>query len=172
MGNSLNPFSGTSDQKEKRGQRSKASTDSSSNGNSGQFMAGPYSMGLNAALQGKKLGDIDYSAGLPPELRSPQDSLENGGGGDALEYACSSVQGRRAAMEDEHLALPAFVPRGAGNGAGVSLFGVFDGHGGRHCATFLNANMSDAVRRCLDREPNIEAALKMAFRELDEAFLA
>jgi hypothetical protein len=42
-------------------------------------------------------------------------------------------------MEDEHIALPAFVPRGAGSGAGVSLFGVFDGHGGRHCATFLKS---------------------------------
>jgi hypothetical protein len=51
MGNTLNPFSGTSEQKEKRGQRPKAPTDSSSNGN-GQFMTGPYSMGMNAALQG------------------------------------------------------------------------------------------------------------------------
>ena len=39
-------------------------------------------------------------------------------------------------MEDEHLALPSFVPRDGGS-SGASLFAVFDGHGGRHCATFL-----------------------------------
>ncbi len=57
-------------------------------------------------------------------------------------------------MEDEHLALPAFVPRGAGNGAGVSLFGVFDGHGGRHCATFLkSARRSPARETSHTRRP-------------------
>jgi serine/threonine protein phosphatase PrpC len=55
-------------------------------------------------------------------------------------------------MEDEHIALPAFVPRGAGSGAGVSLFGVFDGHGGRHCATFLKSarRSARAKRRTRD----------------------
>lgn len=97
--------------------------------------------------------------------------MDNGGGGDFPEYACSSVQGRRAAMEDEHIALPAFVSREESSSA-ASLFAVFDGHGGRHCATYLNGNMAAAVRRWLDKEADVSVALKMAFKEVDEEFLS
>jgi serine/threonine protein phosphatase PrpC len=44
-------------------------------------------------------------------------------------------------MEDEHIALPAFVSREESSSA-ASLFAVFDGHGGRHCATYLKSASS------------------------------
>jgi hypothetical protein len=61
-------------------------------------------------------------------------------------------------MEDEHLALPGFVARGAGSGAGMSLFGVFDGHGGRHCATFLKSARRPTR---VTRGPSLPAAVAL-----------
>ena len=54
------------------------------------------------------------------------------------EFGCSSVRGKRGAMEDAHIAVPHFVCDGpATRGGFAPLFAVFDGHGGRHCAQFL-----------------------------------
>ena len=49
MGNSLNPFTGNTEAKEKKAQKSKAAGDASS---SSPSMNGPFSMNLTAALNG------------------------------------------------------------------------------------------------------------------------
>jgi len=75
-------------------------------------------------------------------------------------------------MEDEHIALPAFVVNGPNGPSTASLFAVFDGHGGRQCAAYLHSRMSDTLRRWLGSTPNVETAFKLAFQELDEVYLS
>jgi serine/threonine protein phosphatase PrpC len=77
------------------------------------------------------------------------------------------VQGRRAGMEDEHIAIrPLFVNReGTAN-----LFGVFDGHGGKTVAVFLRENMPHAlscsVQSAMTSRTSVERALKEAFLQV------
>jgi len=47
----------------------------------------------------------------------------------AYKYACTAMQGWRLNMEDAHICAPQFDE-------GISVFAVFDGHGGLECAKF------------------------------------
>lgn len=53
----------------------------------------------------------------------------------------------------------------------VSIFAIYDGHGGHGCAEFLRDNMPRflAQQNCLRTEP--EVALKNAFKEAEEEFM-
>ena len=53
------------------------------------------------------------------------------GEGGNVRYAACGMQGWRRSMEDAHIA------RCNINQSGVSLFGVFDGHGGKEVAQFV-----------------------------------
>jgi len=70
-------------------------------------------------------------------------------------------------MEDAHITISDL----GGGCAGVSLFGVFDGHGGREVAMFCEANVPDEVRRRLaPRKEDFAsgAALTSSFHRIDE----
>jgi hypothetical protein len=87
-------------------------------------------------------------------------------------YACSAVQGKRARMEDEHIAVR---PLFRNQQEVASLFGVFDGHGGAGVAKFLKDNMASsvgyAVQAATANRTSVEKALVDAFLQVDAAFL-
>lgn len=81
-----------------------------------------------------------------------------------LDIGMSGMQGWRMSMEDAVCCLPNFDEKG------TSLFGVFDGHGGKEVADYVAANLH---RFLMDTEAfqagDIKKALKDAFLNIDEA---
>lgn len=81
-----------------------------------------------------------------------------------LEIGVSGMQGWRMSMEDAHCCLPNFDEKG------TSLFGVFDGHGGKEVADYCAENI---YRFLMDaeayQEGDIKKALKDTFLSIDEA---
>lgn len=83
-----------------------------------------------------------------------------------LKYGLSAMQGWRMEMEDSHIALPNFVN-------GISLFGVFDGHGGPEVSKFCSEHFSTYLKE--DKEfiaGNYKAALENNFLKMDELLRA
>lgn len=117
---------------------------------------------------------LPATGGVPSQIpsvvrfSSPADKLESQpASASSPAYACSSVQGKRAGMEDEHVAIrPLFVNREYA----ANLFGVFDGHGGKAVASFLRENMPDAmscsVQSAVSKRTSVESALKEAFLQV------
>jgi hypothetical protein len=123
-------------------------------------------------------GQLPATGGLPSMITSivrfssPADKLESEtASASSPAYACSSVQGKRAGMEDEHIAIrPLFVNREEA----ANLFGVFDGHGGKTVAVFLRENMPHAlswsVQSAVTSRTSVERALKEAFLQVTPLF--
>ena len=59
---------------------------------------------------------------------------------DHLSYAFCSMQGWRISMEDDHLLEPNFDED-------VSLFAIFDGHGGDEVAKFCSKNFCRELKK-------------------------
>jgi len=81
-----------------------------------------------------------------------------------LHIGVSGMQGWRMSMEDAHSCMTNFDDKGS------SLFGVFDGHGGKEVADYCAQNLH---RFLLDSEAysegDVKKALKEAFMNIDEA---
>ena len=89
----------------------------------------------------------------------------------------SHFQGRRREMEDEHLATY-FNLNIAGNVYPLSLFGVFDGHGGTKAAQYVRDHLQEVLNEALiEFNPNglsdvgIWNALKITCVRLSDRFL-
>lgn len=86
---------------------------------------------------------------------------------DHLEWGVSGMQGWRISMEDAHCCFPDL------DGKNNSMFGVFDGHGGREVAQYCAKSLHKFV---LDtdayREGDIKGSLRQAFLAIDEAILS
>ena len=68
-------------------------------------------------------------------LSSPnRDKVTETGEGANVRYVASGMQGWRRSMEDAHIAHVNM------DGTGLSLFGVFDGHGGQEVALYVKNN--------------------------------
>ena len=118
MGNSMAPMKG---KQNKEGSSLRASQE------------GPAPSGF-VGYGAKNIG----SGGLPSLFNagSSADILEyKTGDANCPAYSCSSVQGKRVGMEDEHIAVR---PLFCAGGEVLNLFGVFDGHGGTNVAGMLN----------------------------------
>jgi len=63
---------------------------------------------------------------------------ETGEGGN-IRYVAVGMQGWRRSMEDAHIA---YINM---DGSGVSLFGVFDGHGGKEVALFVKKHFKEEL---------------------------
>ena len=61
------------------------------------------------------------------------------GEGSNVRFVASGMQGWRRSMEDAHIAHVNI------DNTGVSLFGVFDGHGGMEVAHFVKAHFKDEL---------------------------
>lgn len=70
-------------------------------------------------------------------------------------WGCSAMQGWRTGMEDAHITISDL----GGEHEGISIFGVFDGHGGKEVAQFVREHLPDEVRRQLRRVHDEEGAV-------------
>jgi len=63
-------------------------------------------------------------------------------------------------MEDSHIMKPNLVP-----GAEISLFGVFDGHGGKEVSKYCELHFADVFTSKLEEqaEKNIKVCLESTF---------
>lgn len=99
-------------------------------------------------------------------LNEPITVKEVDDGGDlnvkGLRYGCCAMQGWRRNMEDAHMAITELDN-------GVSLFGVFDGHGGRGVARFSAGRLPQILRETEEYQSGDHArALEKAFLVVDE----
>eukprot|EP00747_Dinoflagellata_sp_TGD_P162769 gnl/TRDRNA2_/TRDRNA2_180746_c0_seq1.p1 gnl/TRDRNA2_/TRDRNA2_180746_c0~~gnl/TRDRNA2_/TRDRNA2_180746_c0_seq1.p1 ORF type:complete len:442 (-),score=65.17 gnl/TRDRNA2_/TRDRNA2_180746_c0_seq1:212-1537(-) len=79
-----------------------------------------------------------------------RDKESSSGFDERLSWGCSAMQGWRQSMEDAHIAI-SDLGDGGDCGSGVSLFGVFDGHGGREVACFCKEYVPGLVQRHLEQ---------------------
>jgi serine/threonine protein phosphatase PrpC len=63
----------------------------------------------------------------------------NEGANNIFKYGASSMQGWRKSNEDAHITAPDFLP-------GMSLFAVFDGHGGAEVAKFCGNHFVEELK--------------------------
>eukprot|EP00931_Biecheleriopsis_adriatica_P064261 TRINITY_DN39064_c0_g1_i1.p1 TRINITY_DN39064_c0_g1~~TRINITY_DN39064_c0_g1_i1.p1 ORF type:complete len:430 (-),score=112.35 TRINITY_DN39064_c0_g1_i1:77-1327(-) len=70
------------------------------------------------------------------------------GGGRSHKWGCSSMQGWRTTMEDAHIALSELQDEMQN----LSLFSIFDGHGGAEVAAFCQEQLPDELRRHFRRQ--------------------
>jgi len=88
------------------------------------------------------------------------------GEADDLLFAGVSMQGWRNALEDAWITMPDFAP-------GVSLFGVFDGHGGCEVAQFCTKYLPIELEKSADfQSQNYKAALEKTFIRMDSLLLS
>jgi serine/threonine protein phosphatase PrpC len=75
------------------------------------------------------------------------------------------MQGWRTSNEDAHITALDFVP-------GVSLFAVFDGHGGAEVAKFCEKHMVEELKANKDfQAQKYEEALRTVFLKIDKMLL-
>lgn len=98
------------------------------------------------------------------------DSEEGEGGG--IHYGVADMQGWRKSMEDAHITLVDMNKSADGsksNGTMMSLFGVFDGHGGKEVAKFVRIKYPELlVSLQAFAEGRYEHALRESFHKVDE----
>lgn len=99
-------------------------------------------------------------------LSSPDTKKHSVDGENAvLRFGTSAMQGWRVSMEDAHINDPHFAPN-------MSLFAIFDGHGGQEVALFCERRFGDELKK----NPNFargayDVALKETFFRMDELLL-
>ena len=82
-----------------------------------------------------------------------------------LPYAVCNMQGWRRNQEDAHIALPDFDPEKS-----LSLFAVFDGHGGAEVAIFCERHFGTLLKSCeAYQQGDYALALRTAFSDTDAA---
>ena len=84
------------------------------------------------------------------------------GENDFLRFGVSAMQGWRMSMEDAHISLPNFTDS-------ISLFAVFDGHGGPEVAKFCSKYMPiELLKNESFKQQNYKTALEEVFLKMDE----
>jgi len=94
-----------------------------------------------------------------------------------LDYGVTSEQGTRKTMEDQHTALcgvsqpasPAAAEKHAHKN--IPFFGVYDGHGGTHCAEFLKANLAGYVINHAEVKSDPQKALRESVLRCEAEFM-
>lgn len=80
----------------------------------------------------------------------------------SMSFGVTSEQGARKTMEDQHTAM---------NENSIPFFGVYDGHGGTHCAEFLKENLHGYVLSHPKLLDNPELALREAIAQAETKFM-
>ncbi|CAD8111388.1 unnamed protein product [Paramecium sonneborni] len=103
---------------------------------------------------------------MGPYLSQPnKNKLTTTGEGISVIFAASEMQGWRNTMEDAHINRPDLVQD-------VSVFGVFDGHGGKEVATFVEKHFIDELLKNQNfKNQKFEEALKETFLKMDELLM-
>jgi len=85
-----------------------------------------------------------------------------------VEHGHTSKQGIRPSMEDQVIVESTFIITGSKCTSGnLSIYGVFDGHGGSQCAEFCAANLLEILKKFLLITDNVSDAFNLAIAELD-----
>eukprot|EP01056_Protomagalhaensia_sp_Gyna25_P000943 Protomagalhaensia_sp_Gyna_25__942@NODE_1453_length_1822_cov_60_738082_g1176_i0_p1_GENE_NODE_1453_length_1822_cov_60_738082_g1176_i0NODE_1453_length_1822_cov_60_738082_g1176_i0_p1_ORF_typecomplete_len530_score99_80PP2C/PF00481_21/3_3e09PP2C/PF00481_21/2_5e51PP2C_2/PF13672_6/0_044PP2C_2/PF13672_6/3_5e11SpoIIE/PF07228_12/4_8e08SapB_1/PF05184_15/1_6e03SapB_1/PF05184_15/0_19_NODE_1453_length_1822_cov_60_738082_g1176_i01051694 len=72
------------------------------------------------------------------------------GGNECTRYGVSAMQGWRQSMEDAHIAIPSVDTVRAKLNNDISLYGVFDGHGGPTVSEWIARHFSEVLAQSLD----------------------
>mmetsp|Transcript_10566 Transcript_10566/g.17275 ORF Transcript_10566/g.17275 Transcript_10566/m.17275 type:complete len:418 (-) Transcript_10566:30-1283(-) len=89
------------------------------------------------------------------------EKISETGSGNDISWGSSCMQGWRTGMEDAHITIASL----GGNGndgvlSSMSLFGVFDGHGGREVAAFCHDFVPPVFCRCMKAHgPDVQTAM-------------
>ena len=103
---------------------------------------------------------------MGPYLGQPNKEKESETGeGVSLRYGATSMQGWRKSQEDSHIA-------GLDISEDVSVFGDFDGHGGKEVSIYVKKHFIEELKR-LDsyRSGNYDSALREIFKKMDDMLL-
>ena len=96
---------------------------------------------------------------MGPYLGTPNKEKESENGeNEFVRYGATSMQGWRKSQEDAHIAHLDLEED-------MSLFGVFDGHGGKEVSIFVEKVFKDELIKLEEfKAKDYEAALKASFR--------
>ena len=94
---------------------------------------------------------------MGPYLGTPNTEKESeNGGNESLRFGATSMQGWRKSQEDSHIAALDIAD-------GVSIFGVFDGHGGKEVSLYVEKHFVNELTQLESfKSGNYEAALREA----------
>lgn len=116
---------------------------------------------------------IDVGSIIPVVREINRDSVDVNG----FDVGIASCQGRRGDMEDQDLAI-AFKIKIGSQEHNLSLFGIFDGHGGKKASAFVKTNLVHYLKEALEKEnpenltdKGIFKALKKCFEKLDKDYV-
>jgi serine/threonine protein phosphatase PrpC len=100
---------------------------------------------------------------MGPYLSTPNTTKESETGSDnRVTFSAVSMQGWRNQQEDAHIA-DLKLPNGE------AIFGVFDGHGGKEVALYVQKKFVDTFKKLAEyKSGNYEEALKKCFIQMDE----
>jgi serine/threonine protein phosphatase PrpC len=103
---------------------------------------------------------------MGPYLGQPNKEKESETGeGVALRYGATSMQGWRKSQEDSHIA-------GLDISEDVSVFGVFDGHGGKEVSIYVKKHFIEELKRLESyKNGNYDSALREIFKKMDDMLL-
>ncbi|KAL0480895.1 protein phosphatase [Acrasis kona] len=87
------------------------------------------------------------------------------GGNSFLMYAVTTMQGHRDYQEDRFVC--ELLQTNKNSTSNKTLFGVFDGHGGHHCSTYLSKQIVSKLTNNINSDEDI----KRTFQSLDDGFL-
>jgi serine/threonine protein phosphatase PrpC len=100
---------------------------------------------------------------MGPYLSTPNTAKDSQMGSDnRYQFSCCSMQGWRNQQEDSHIA-EIKLPNGE------ALFGVFDGHGGKEVALFVQKKFVEVFKKMPEyKNGNYEEALRKCFITMDD----
>jgi len=82
-----------------------------------------------------------------------------------IQSGSHSITGRRVSNEDTHIEMPTFMEN-------TSLFGVFDGHGGKCVSKYLEQHFAEELKSAIGSNKTISEAITSAFESMDKKILA
>lgn len=93
-------------------------------------------------------------------------NFDKGKGENGIEYIVGDMQGWRKNHEDAHITVPDLAEISSKS---ASLFGVFDGHGGKEVALFVQDRFTkELINSVAFKEGRYDEALCAAFHRMDE----
>ncbi|CAD8176664.1 unnamed protein product [Paramecium pentaurelia] len=103
---------------------------------------------------------------MGPYLSQPnKNKSTTSGEGKSIIFAASEMQGWRNTMEDAHIHVCDLQPD-------LSIFGVFDGHGGKEVAIFVERHFIEELQKNKNfKDQKFEDALRETFLKMDELLL-
>jgi serine/threonine protein phosphatase PrpC len=103
---------------------------------------------------------------MGPYLGQPNVEKESEVGEDStVRYGATSMQGWRKSQEDSHIAATDVAEN-------VSVFGVFDGHGGKEVSIYVKKHLVNELKSLASfKSGNYESALREVFKRMDDLLL-